>query len=300
MAGNKRNRPVFPEIGGIVHLEHFNHEVAEHDAATTFYIHGLGFTRDPYQRTDITNMGVNIGLEQFHLPRTGREPPPFHGEIAIVHPDLAFVRTRLAQIESEGRLAGTQFAVLADDGGGLCVRSPHGIAIRLIQAGTVPFHQPIGITHVDIPVAAGKVAGIADFFRRVMGAPVDETVVGGETAAVVTYGPFQTVRFRERRMADYGLYRFHLAYYVTGYNRVRDRVIELGLAEEGDGARQVLFFPTIFDPDSGEPVLDFIQEIRSLHHPDFMRPYTNRWPGVADQTVMPADALDRVAAMARS
>jgi hypothetical protein len=298
MAGRKRNREVFPEIGGIVHLEHFNHEVVDHEAATTFYIHGLGFTRDPYQRTDTTNMGVNIGLEQFHLPRTGRETPPFHGEIGIVHPDLAFVRDRLARIEGEGKLAGTKYALLEDGANEILVRGPHGIHIRLIRGGTVPFAQPIGIARVDIPVAAGKVAGIADFFRGVMGAPVEETTVEGETAAVVTYGPFQTVRFRERKMEDYDLYRFHLAYYVTGYNAVRARVIELGLAEPEDGARQTLFFPKIFDVKSGEPVLDFIQEIRSLHHPDFMRPYTNRWPGVADQTVLPADALDRVAKLA--
>ena len=299
MAGRKRNRELFPEVGGIVHLEHFNHEVAEHDAATTFFIHGLGFTREPYQRTDTTNMGVNIGLEQFHLPRTGRETPPFYGEIGIVHPDLAFVRARLARIEADGLLAGTKYALLEDSKRDLVVRSPHGIRIRLIQSGTVPFGQPIGITQVDIPVAAGKAAGIADFFRGVMGAPVQETTVDGETAAVVTYGPFQTVRFRERAMEDYGLYRFHLAYYVTGYNAVRARVIELGLADPDDGARQTLFFPKIFHDTSGEPVLDFIQEIRSLHHPDFMKPYTNRWPGVADQTVMPNEALERVARLAQ-
>ncbi len=300
MAGKTRNSEIFPEIGGIVHLEHFNHEVVDHDAATVFYIYGLGFTRDPYQRTDITNMGVNIGLEQFHLPRTGQETPPFYGEIGIVHPDLAFVRERLARIEGEGRLAGTKFAVLSDGRDELIVRSPHGITIRLIQSGTLPFHQPIGIARVDIPVAAGKAAGIAEFFRRVMNAPVEESMLGGEIASIVTYGPFQTVRFRERRMTDYGLYRFHLAYYVTRYNEIRNRVIELGLANPDDGARQVLFFPKLFDPTTGEPVLDFVQEIRSLHHPDFMRPYTNRWPGVADQTVMPADALDRVAAIARA
>jgi len=294
----KRNRELFPEVGGIVHLEHFNHEVIDHDAAGTFYIHALGFTRDPYQRTDITNMGVNIGLEQFHLPRSGRPTPPFYGEIAIVHPDIAGVRERLARIGGEGRLEGTQYALL-DAGDELVVRSPYGITLRLLPQGRVPFGQPIGITRVDIPVRPGKADGIANFFRRVMGAPADVETVEGETAAIVTYGAFQTVRFRERHMEDYDLYRFHLAYYITGYNDVRRKVIDFGLAAPEDGARQTLFFPKIFDPDSGEPVLDFIQEIRSLHNPDFMRPYVNRWPGVSDQTVMPGDAIDRIAAIVR-
>jgi hypothetical protein len=295
----KSNRELFPEVGGIVHLEHFNHEVVDHDAAGTFYIHALGFTRDPYQRTDITNMGVNIGREQFHLPRTGRPTPPFYGEIAVVHPDIAGVRERLARVEGEGRLIGTRYELLDDDGAGLVVRSPYGIAIRLIPEGTVPFGQPIGITRIDIPVQAGKAAGIVDFFRRVMGAPAEIDAIEGETAAVVTYGPFQTVRFRERHMTNYDLYRFHLAYYVTGYNDIRRKVIDFGLAEPEDGARQTLFFPKIFEPDTGKPILDFVQEIRSLHHPDFMRPYVNRWPGVSDQTVMPGDAIERIAAMAR-
>ncbi len=298
MAG-KRNRDLFPEIGGIVHLEHFNHEVIDHEAAGTFYIHALGFTRDPYQRTDITNMGVNIGLEQFHLPRTGRPTPPFYGEIAVVHPDIAGVRERLARIDGEGRLAGTRYELLDDDGMSLVVRSPYGIAIRLIPEGSVPFAQPIGIPRVDIPIRAGKAAGIVDFFRQIMGAPAEIETIEGETTAVVTYGPFQTVRFRERQMEDYGLYRFHLAYYVTGYNEMCRKVIDAGHAAPEDGARQTLTFPAIFEPKSGKPVLDFVQEVRSLHHPDFMRPYVNRWPGVSDQTVMPADAIERIAAIQR-
>ncbi|NND50230.1 MAG: hypothetical protein HKN60_08260, partial [Rhizobiales bacterium] len=58
----------FPEIGGIVHLDHVNFQTPDQNMATMFFLNGLGLTRDPYQRADETNMGVNIGMEQFHLP----------------------------------------------------------------------------------------------------------------------------------------------------------------------------------------------------------------------------------------
>lgn len=64
-----------PEIGGIVHLDHVNFETPDHDMATVFYVNGLGLTRDPYRRADETNMGINVGVQQFHLPRRGE-----HGE----------------------------------------------------------------------------------------------------------------------------------------------------------------------------------------------------------------------------
>ena len=71
--------PASPDLGNFVFFDHINLQVTDHRLCTLFFIEGFGFTRDPYQRTDTTNMGVNIGLEQFHLPRTGRETPPFHG-----------------------------------------------------------------------------------------------------------------------------------------------------------------------------------------------------------------------------
>jgi hypothetical protein len=68
-------RETLPEVGGILHLDHVNFQVSDHDLATVFFVNGLGLTRDPYRRVDETNMGVNVGLQQFHLPRRGPTPP---------------------------------------------------------------------------------------------------------------------------------------------------------------------------------------------------------------------------------
>ena len=51
---------------------------------------------------------------------------------------------------------------------------------------------------------------------------------------------------------------------------------------QGDGAGQVFLFDEIFDPDTGEAILKFTQEVRSIYHPDYMRPLVNRWPITAE------------------
>ena len=54
--------PGFSQVGRILHLEHFNHRAPDQGPSTIFFMNGLGLTGDPYQRTDETNMGVNIGF----------------------------------------------------------------------------------------------------------------------------------------------------------------------------------------------------------------------------------------------
>ncbi len=78
----------FPEVGRCLHLEHVNFELDGHDLATDFFIVGSGFTCDPYKRADDTNIGVNVGLLQFHLPRRGNRTPPLLGLVGLVVLDL--------------------------------------------------------------------------------------------------------------------------------------------------------------------------------------------------------------------
>ena len=56
------------DLGNIVCLEHVNTSVPDQQLATTFYIMGLGLTRDPYIMTGTNNMWINVGRAQFHLP----------------------------------------------------------------------------------------------------------------------------------------------------------------------------------------------------------------------------------------
>src|SRR5918912_499363 len=92
-----RNEAALAEdIGNIVSLEHVNTRIPDQSLATLFYIIGLGFTRDPYMNVGLTNMWINIGDQQFHLP-TG-EPQVVRGHTGLVVPDLAALKERLAGV----------------------------------------------------------------------------------------------------------------------------------------------------------------------------------------------------------
>ena len=79
------------DLGNIVELGHVNYRVPDQSLATTFYVTGLGLTRDPYMMTGTGNMWVNVGNSQFHLP-TGRAVVAPGIVTGLVVPDLAGLR----------------------------------------------------------------------------------------------------------------------------------------------------------------------------------------------------------------
>ena len=74
------------DVGNIVMLEHVNLTVPDQGLAALFYVTGLGFTRDPYIDFGTFNMWVNLGEQQFHLPKS--QAQVFRGRITVVVPDL--------------------------------------------------------------------------------------------------------------------------------------------------------------------------------------------------------------------
>lgn len=284
-------REMLPEVGGILHLDHVNFQVPEHDLVTVFFINGLGLTRDPYRRADETNMGVNVGLQQFHLPRRG-PTPPLPGVIGLVVPDLRAIGARLNRLERLGKLDGTGYQGGFGDTAAEITSPFGGIRLRLHAAGTLPFQRPLGIAYVEIFVPPGSAEAIAGFYAEVFRAPTQAETIDGEPAAIVNAGPFQTIRFIERDLDSHDTHTFHLSYHASHYNEVRARIAAAG-ALKGTGTGQVFFFDRIFDPASGETLLPLTNEVRSVYHPDFMRPLVNRWPIIgepfADQAEVMAD-----------
>ncbi|MGI9402857.1 MAG: hypothetical protein ACR2O0_16485 [Rhizobiaceae bacterium] len=275
-----------PEIGGIVHLDHVNFETPDQEMATTFYIAGLGLTRDPYRRTDEQNMGINIGMQQFHLPRRGEQTPPFRGVVGLVIPDMNGVRKRFDLLEELKKFEGTPYRWEEEDGSAL-LTSPFGVQFRLHPADTIPFLRPLGIAYVDVSVPPGTADGIAKFYSRITRAPAEVFNIEGNKTAVVGAGPYQQIRFVERGLPDYSTHSMHISYHATNYNEIREMVAAHG-SLMGSGQGEVFFFDKIFDPDTGEVIFAINNEVRSIYHPDFMRPLINRWPIVdepfTDQT----------------
>ena len=96
---NKYDRAA-EDLGNIVALEHVNVTVPDQQLATLFYVVGLGLTRDPYLMTSISNMWVNIGRSQFHLPTN--KPQVVRGHVGIVVPDREALLKRLQRLRKAG------------------------------------------------------------------------------------------------------------------------------------------------------------------------------------------------------
>src|SRR5260370_7166313 len=94
------------DLGNSIHLEHVNVTVPDQRLATLFYVAGLGLTRDPYLMVSDTNMWVNVGRSQFHLPNGG--PQVLRGHTALVISGRQALLDRLASVAK--KLEGTSFA----------------------------------------------------------------------------------------------------------------------------------------------------------------------------------------------
>src|SRR3979411_18658 len=84
------------DLGNSIHFEHVNVFVPDQRLATLFYVTGLGLTRDPYLMVSDSNMWVNVGRSQFHLP-SGKAQVR-RGHTALVTPGREALLHRLAAV----------------------------------------------------------------------------------------------------------------------------------------------------------------------------------------------------------
>jgi hypothetical protein len=252
------------DVGNIVSLEHVNVRIDDQSLATLFYIVGLGFTRDPYMNVGLTNMWINIGDQQFHLP-TG-QPQVLRGHTGLVVPDIAALKQRLAAVEPQ--LSGTKFA-WSDKGDYVEARSPWGNLYRIYPADDSSAMQ-LGVPYVELTVPVGSASAIQRFYAEVFSAP--GSLEGG--VASVEVGVGQTLRFRESdSVADYDGH--HIAVYIADFSGPYSWLSEHGLITEEIRNHQFRF-QDIVDPDTGEVAFTLEHEVRSSRHPGFRRPLVNR------------------------
>ena len=252
------------DVGNIVSLEHVNVQVPDQLQATLFYIVGLGFTRDPYMNVGLTNMWVNIGDQQFHLP-TGN-PQVLRGHTGLVVPDLPAVKERLASIAAQ--LKGTKFKC-ADRGEYVEAVSPWGNVYRVYAAGSHGAMK-LGVPYLELTVPVGKAPAVQRFYEQVFEAPGSVK----DHAAHVEVGAGQTLVFREsKKVPEYDGH--HIAVYIANFSGPFDYLSEHDLVTEGIRNHQFRF-QDIVDPDTGEAVFKLEHEVRSSRDPGFRRRLVNR------------------------
>jgi hypothetical protein len=254
------------DLGNIVALEHVNVTVPDQQVATLFYVAGLGLTRDPYLMTSISNMWVNVGRSQFHLPTN--KPQVVRGHVGIVVPDREALVNRLTRLHK--RLKDTCFDFTEHD---LYVeaRCPWGNRIRCYEPNPYLGPMTLGIAYVEFDVPAGTADGIVRFYRRIMGTPAAIAKDNAGPFANVPVGMAQNFRFREtdRPIPDYDGH--HVQVYVADFSGPHRKLQEKGLVFEESDQHQYRF-RNIVDPETGAPLFTIEHEVRSMKHPLYMRP----------------------------
>src|SRR3954451_19547406 len=96
------------DLGNSIHLEHVTVQVPDQRLAQLFYAVGLGLTRDPYLMVSDTNMWINVGSSQFHLP--SGQPQVLRGHTGLVIQGRDALLNRLAAVSK--KLEGTRFSFL--------------------------------------------------------------------------------------------------------------------------------------------------------------------------------------------
>src|SRR5215472_14657723 len=180
------------DLGNAIHLEHVNVQVPDQRLATLFYVTGLGLTRDPYLMVSDTNMWVNVGRSQFHLPAGPAQV--LRGHTALVIPGRKALLDRLASVAK--KLEGTAFAFREhnDYVEAIC---PWGNRIRIYEPDAERFGRiALGIPYVEFDVPVGTAKAIAAFYPEMIGIPAEYRNGDGHVARAKV-GKDQYLQFRE-------------------------------------------------------------------------------------------------------
>ena len=264
MASGKRFDRAAEDVGGIIAMEHINITVPDQTLATLFYVNGLGLTRDPYIDFGPTNVWINAGNQQFHLPT--KKSQVIRGHVGLVLPDLKALAERLHSVEK--RLIGTRFSFQSAKGF-ISVTCPWGNKFKCYGSGN-RFNMKLGIPYVEFVVPPGTTKGIARFYEEIFRCKY----IVRKTSCQIAVGRGQSLRFKEnQRQLDYDGH--HIAIYVSNFSTPHAYLHRHGLITEESDAHQYRF-QTIIDPSSGKKLFDVEHEVRSLHHPMYGRFLVNR------------------------
>ena len=255
-------------FGNVLNMEHINLTVPDQQVAALFYVTGLGFTRDPYIDFGTFNMWINVGEQQFHLPK--RDAQKFRGHIGVVVPNLDDLKRRLDFIDRP--MQGTEFS-REEKNDHIALSCPWGNDIRAYGPG---FGTSLGIPFAVLDVPAGTAEGITRFYNQVLDTPA-RTTANGSKCAEVTMGGNQRLIFKETTDDIPAYDGHHIAIYVSNFSSPHAALNDRGLITEESDQHQYRF-QNIIDPDTGDLLTEIEHEVRSLRHPMFKRFLVNRNP----------------------
>jgi hypothetical protein len=266
------------DLGNAIHLEHVNVQVPDQRLAALFYVAGLGLTRDPYLMVSDTNMWVNVGRSQFHLP--SGEAQVLRGHTGIVIPGREALLDRLASVA--GKLQGTAFA-FTEHNDYVEATCPWGNRVRCYEPDAARFGRiTLGIPYVEFEVPAGTAQGISAFYPEIMGIQAELSNGDGKVARA-KMGKDQYLQFRETDRPQPDFDGHHVQMYITNFSGPYRLLSARDLISSEDNQYQYRF-RDIVDPASGEHLFTVEHEVRSATHPMYLRPLINRNPAQTNRT----------------
>ncbi len=266
------------DLGNSIHLEHVNVQVPDQRLANLFYVAGLGLTRDPYLMVSDTNMWVNVGRSQFHLP--SGQAQVVRGHTGIVISGREALLNRLASIAK--KLDGTAFA-FSEHNDHVEATCPWGNRVRCYEPDAARFGRiTLGIPYVEFEVPVGTARGICAFYPQIMGMPAELQNGDGSVAHVKT-GKDQFLLFRETDRPQPDFDGHHVQLYITDFSGPYRRLSEHNLISSEDNQYQYRF-RDIIDLANGGHLFMVEHEVRSATHPMFLRPLINRNPAQTNRT----------------
>ncbi len=269
------------DLGNSIHLEHVNVQVPDQRLATLFYVTGLGLTRDPYLMVSDSNMWVNVGKSQFHLP-SGR-PQVVRGHTGLVISGRAALLDRLASVAK--KLEGTSFA-FSEHNDYVEAVCPWGNRLRCYEPDAARFGRiTLGIPYVEFEVPVGTTAGIHAFYPEFMGIQA-ELRNGDGNLVRAKVGKNQYLQFRESDRVQPEYDGHHVQIYITDFSGPYRKLLDRKLVSREDNQYQYRFCD-IIDPASGRHLFTVEHEVRSATHPMYLRPLVNRNPAQTNRTYAP-------------
>jgi hypothetical protein len=260
------------DLGNSILLEHVNVQVPDQRLAALFYVVGLGLTRDPYLMVADTNMWINVGRSQFHLP--AGEAQVLRGHTGLVISGRAALLDRLASVA--GKLDGTAFT-FSEHNDYVEATCPWGNRVRCHEPDAARFGRiTLGIPYVEFDVPVGTAQGICAFYPEIMGMPA-ELKNGDGTVARVAMGKDQYLQFRETDRPQPEYDGHHVQMYITNFSGPYRRLAARELIYSEDNPYQYRF-RDIVDPADGRRLFTVEHEVRSATHPMYLRPLINRNP----------------------
>ncbi|MFL9949032.1 VOC family protein [Paraburkholderia agricolaris] len=269
------------DIGNLVLLEHVNLTIPDQRLATVFYVSALGLTRDPFLMTGVTNMWINAGRSQIHLPHGDAQR--LRGHVGLIVGSRASLIERLRAVGP--LLEGTRFGWIERDER-VEVTCPWGNRYDCLDPDACRASDPwagivLGIVYVQLDVPVGCATSIAAFYREIFDAPVDSRERNGSRQAVVAVGRHQQLIYAESPSASPEYDGHHIQIYVADFSGPYERLAARGL-NYGEETHQYRFAELV-DPATGTPCFTLEHEVRSLRHPLYARPLVNRNPDLTNR-----------------